>query len=863
MSKLPLWTLSALLLVGGMPLHAQSTYVVTGATSETNGSNGNVIDGGDTLNVTTSGAISTISSVAPGVQGILANGDNNTLNLNGTITTTGPFGHGVFINGDQNIIHNDGDISTASTGNVNNGVRAFGVGNQLLNTGTVSTTGGFFSPNSASSAVAFNGANSYVFNDVGGVIQTSGDTAQGVSIGDAGASQVINHGTISTENANANAIVIGGGNGAQVDNFGLLQTMQNFSNAVSVHGADTHVMNHSTGVIETGGINSIGIHVVGHDAVIQNSGAVQTNGLSGDGIIVEGEESIVVNSGSITSYDSGVGIRVNGDNAQITNLGANSYISVNGNSKRGIEYFGSGGVISNQGLVQSLSITSSDSSGILVSGPGNTVDNTGIIEINGVVSHGIVTLGGSNNTNNSGSISTSGSGSHGILSASGISTNITNSGFIQVSGDGSHGILSTGTIAVVTNSGEINSEAAIDTAAVKMEGTGNTLINSGNLFGSLSGYSALFTGSNANLTLEDGSILQGLVGFSGANNSLTLSSFPDQIIVTTQLPDTITTTSGNPYFTVGTTVMSFDLVTSAASGFNAAYHTADVIQVATAHHLDRRNEQGMQNSSRFWVSPFGKRSDFNFGVPQDLRLEGVVAGFDLSLSDQTLLGMYATYTRGLISTGLAQENIKGSYTGAYLRHSFGRLELDGGIMFGQGSTNSTRTVLNNLVLGGVETLDAKDEGRVFSSWMMARLPVETGWGVFTPEIGVRHSSYHTDGLQMSGVPVALPGLEIRNTELNLGARLTPGAYDTSFGTFEPSLKLGVILGRNSVESDDQVFTGTAHDADFSGTYIVPDLGIEVRSRFSDHTSLLFSFDVQSHLDAGSSRSFGLKFEHAF
>ncbi|MBL8578759.1 MAG: autotransporter domain-containing protein [Mesorhizobium sp.] len=135
-----------------------------------------------------------------------------------------------------------------------------------------------------------------------------------------------------------------GNNNQTVINNGLVETMGPFSPGILARGVDALIINN--GQINIGATASPGILVDGHGARIENRGSI-------------------VNTGDMGDYDPVPGIRINGDDAVITNTG---YIYAEGITGWAILSVGSNTLVINSGR-----IISAESSAFLLNGSGATL----------------------------------------------------------------------------------------------------------------------------------------------------------------------------------------------------------------------------------------------------------------------------------------------------------------------------------------------------------------------------------------------------------------------------------------------------------------------------------------------------------
>jgi autotransporter family porin len=234
-------------------------------------------------------------------------------------------------------------------------------------------------------------------------------------------------------------------------------------------------------------------------APIARGGAdvAQTNGIIG---IDAQDDSTVVNDGSLIIGDvvqGGVGINVQGANANITN---NGNIQVKGH----------------------YSETPTANIGILNTSPTATVTNNGTIDLSGVNSVGIRTQGGSKVTS-AGDINvltgvdpTSGVHNFGIW-ATGVGSSATLTGKVNLTGDGAIGVhVREGATADVSGSGQVTFADGSDQIGFFVYGPGSSVTNDSTVVENV-------TTTNSTLyRLEDGADFNG-TGITGTDSVLTAS----------------------------------------------------------------------------------------------------------------------------------------------------------------------------------------------------------------------------------------------------------------------------------------------------------------------------------------------------
>jgi len=277
-------------------------FTVDTPTTVLNGAAGNILDGDDTLTITSNGSITTANDA------VNAQGDNNTITNSGSILTTNIIARGIDAE-NFSTITNTGSVTT-------NGLGAFAIyaldNSTVTNTGTISTFGNY--------AYGIHvDDNSTVTNT--GTITTTGNDAFGIS---AEFDNIItNTGSISTSGEGAYGIF--GVNRNTITNTGSISTSGLNSYGISIFN-DNIITN--SGTITTTGVNADGID--GDDGnTVTNSGSITTTGVGADGIDVR-NNNILGNSGTIiTSAASADGFEIN-DNNTLNNTGSISTAGVNG-----------------------------------------------------------------------------------------------------------------------------------------------------------------------------------------------------------------------------------------------------------------------------------------------------------------------------------------------------------------------------------------------------------------------------------------------------------------------------------------------------------------------------------------------------
>jgi hypothetical protein len=282
---------------------------------------------------------------------------------------------------------------------------------------------------------------------------------------------ITNSGTI---NASSSVADIRGINGvvsyATIINSGTINTTTTSWNArgIGISGDYATITNSSTGIINStasaagGSKGARGIGVAGDYATITNSGTINSTALGSTGfaygIGVSGNNTLITNTGII--------------NASAEEGDVRTIVSSNTNNPQPAN-----ATIINSGTINATASAAYNARGISASGNYATITNSGIINSTAVggIARGIGTSGTNTVITNSGTINAAAStgGARGIGS-SGDNTTITNSGIINATAlvdGGMYGIRVDAIDNIITNSGKIIAETAIDTSS----STTNTL----------------------------------------------------------------------------------------------------------------------------------------------------------------------------------------------------------------------------------------------------------------------------------------------------------------------------------------------------------------------------------------------------
>ncbi len=243
-----------------VPTAFAADYTVSTPTTVTNGDAVNVLNGDDSLTITSAGSISTSTG---GVRGVAAVGDNNTINNFGSISTTGIATEGVFVV-NNSFINNFGSISTTD-------IDSFGIfgfdNNVLNNSGSISTT------SNGSFGIQLQDGNTITNS---GTISTGGDGALGIVVIDA--NNITNTGSINTGGDNAIAIWLNS-RGNVLTNSGVIKTTGPGAAGIYVGGIENTITN-------SGEIYALGANANAFETSASSNGTTFTN--SGKLITIEG-----------------------------------------------------------------------------------------------------------------------------------------------------------------------------------------------------------------------------------------------------------------------------------------------------------------------------------------------------------------------------------------------------------------------------------------------------------------------------------------------------------------------------------------------------------------------------------------------
>jgi outer membrane autotransporter protein len=480
-------------------------------------------------NVATQGDnASGISAIAYGVTGYdtdgnaVATGGNVTVTTTGTVSTIGDNSVGVSANsvyrlGDATVTV--GNVTTA--GNYSAGVVAQGVNAAVTVNGAINTAGDY----SYGVIALGSGGTASVVNN--GTITTAGYHASGIEAIATGDVSVSGAGTVTTTGDYARGIQANSLEGAVSVTTGDVSTAGNYATGISATTpyADAAGVTVNATSVTTKGDYSGGIYAYGGSGPVNvtSTGTVSTAGLGSFGVVAEsfgGDTNVVVNNVTTTG-DDGFGVLAIGDHTTVTVNGdlstTGTQASLGSLGGRGVEAEGlSSATVTVNGSVK----TAGDyATGVFVRAFGGyadgdaTVVNDGTISTAGVNADAvnIGSAAGTSTVTNDGTISTSGRGSVGIRSNQLYDIVVDGTGAIETSGlfgDGVNAFSRYGTVAVTQGSVSTTGDYAV---GVHADGYYGATVNVGKV--STSGY--LSPAVQATATYGDVSVTTGTVTTTG------------------------------------------------------------------------------------------------------------------------------------------------------------------------------------------------------------------------------------------------------------------------------------------------------------------------------------------------------------
>jgi hypothetical protein len=581
------------------------------------------------------------------------------------------------------------------------------------------------------------------------------------------------------------------------------------------------------------------------NCTIQQGGAISTSNDFENGIDA-GNTNTITNDGSISTQGAiANGIRA-GDGNTITNRGL-----IDTDRSEGI-FAGDGNTVTNAGI-----IVSNDDDGIRVD-DGNTVVHSGSIQSgalalrvddgNTVTSSGLIQaarvgiqLGDNNTLDFTNAITSGGRGiemeNGNIVSSRGsiVVTQVPANDAFGIEADSNNTITHTGSISVtgVNGGGDVHGIQAFANNTITHAGsvsvtgvagggtaygvelfTDNVLISNGAIIArGPDAFAIRFVNQNT-ATLEQNSLIVGLLNMSGGTDTVNLGRGENWLITfdaVNGLAENLNT-YGRPTAIIngGLTVATFDTAAT-VFGFEdeALSDLTGAINATLQHRLTAGNP-----ATYFWMQGIGgTRNADEAGGPgyllaeDQIRLGGMMGGFSLPLTSWARGGLFGGYAEldlnGAVSphAGIRSHEIdqESWFGGAYARAFMGNMFAD--IIFTGGDTQSEsrRRVLNNLALNGVDVATASYDGWFVNSAMTLGVEIPAGDGSkLVPSFSVGYAGMFLGGMAEQGslAAVSLSGrdVEIIDSRLQLELR---NAGSTELGSWQTAIRAG-LKGRASI-----------------------------------------------------------------
>jgi hypothetical protein len=684
-----------------LPQARADDFIVDSATFVTNGGIAPPLLGGDTLTVTGTGSIATVTD---STFGVFAE-DDNAIFSSGTVSTGGDQSVGILFD-DDNWVANEGVITTT-------GAQADGMAgdsdNLIDNSGSILTTG--------VNAIGIYGySDNAIFNS--GAIATTGSEAYGILI-EAGGNAIDSSGSIATSGSQAHAIYSTGSE-AVIVHSGTISTSGNGAYGIRNEGMDGWIENRGT--IATSGVNARGIRVAG-SGLVMNSGTISTGGNSASGIETDGSLNWVVNSGAIVTDGSlSHGILSNGDATILQNSGTITILFDNAY-----------GIFANRFSI---------------------VENSGTIRTEGDFGYAI-RLDDDNTIWNSGSIITEGASAAGIRAAD--FNLIRHSGRIRTSGADAEG-MRLSDFNTVYNSGLV---VSAQSDAFWFSGAGNALWLSAPAFIggaiTMSQPVAVDIGTGPSHSVFwtfDGGFAGGAPALSGP-----VPWFYDAASQTFATYDpTALMASGDQLAALSGAVAELarnrlDAAHARDGGARDGGAGDGGLASAAAFGAGRLAGDG----AGIWIaglSGTGGRDGTDTALAHELGHLGVAAGADAVFGALTLGAMagYAETRLKAESPFAAAHDVaaRGGFAGLYGRYRPGRLVLDASLAGGWTGHDQDRFVNDNLAPLGVSTASASYSGWWLSPGLAVALPLEAGRWTFTPALSGRYAVQWLDAYRETG-----------------------------------------------------------------------------------------------------------------
>lgn len=572
---------------------------------------------------------------------------------------------------------------------------------------------------------------------------------------------------------------------------------------------------HNNGSITTTGSRAFGIAGDGDDFTVTNSGTITTTGKESDAILSLGADTDITNSGTIsTTGEAAYGINAEGDRPTVLNSGT---ITTTGDDAYAIDTDEDDAKITNTGTITT---TGEDADGFDSDGDDVILINTGVMTMSGTLADGI---------DNDGDRAA-----------------ITNSGTITVSGEDANPIESNGDDVTISNSGTLRNTGTISGDhddvghGIAVDGDNVTITNSGEIYSS-NGSSIYVDGSDATVTLNNGTILQGVLTFTDPTTAtLNYAAGRTAILTFSSIPGTLTTagltsaTNGNTItilnpddFRLDTVAQTFNTMTRAVTG--SLEQQMDLNRLGgTSFVATNGPAPEEQNTTALWVTPLGGVLSRQGSDGFDHTFGGITAGAEKTFAEGLAAGVAGGFTVGR-TTSDGDIHSASSYSihaGGYLSRSWQATFAQFGLLGGYLKSDEEVTVLNNMVVGGLQDLSI-DYDYVYVT-PSARLghAFALSEGTLTPSARVRYSGlWQTGDADETATGLSVSGRSLHVLELRAQATYDHAPIVQNGGTLYLSANAGIdgIFTLNdsvdgtlqgaalnlSVDDDDAVLRGFA------------------------------------------------------
>jgi len=580
----------------------------------------------------------------------------------------------------------------------------------------------------------------------------------------------------------------------------------------------------NNGTITTTGDNAFGIAGDGDNMNVTNAGTISTSGEDSDGILSLGDDTEISNSGDIkTTGEDAYGIDAVGDDATVTNSGT---IDTTGEGAHGLAALGTDVMVTNSGTITT---TGDFAYGIDTDEDGADVTNTGTITTSGEDSDGYDSDGDDVTLRNSGVITASGKNADGIDN-DGDRATITNSGTINVSGEDSNGIESDGDDVTIINSGTVRNTGAVSGLdddnghGIWAKDDNVTVTNSGKVFSS-NGSSIYIDGSNATVTLNEGSVLQGVLTFTDPTTAtLTYSAGRTAILTFSSIPDTLTSgdlefsSNGNTVtyfnpddFQLGTTALTFNALSRELA--DVTERQMDLSRLGETGFVATNGSPAQTVADRWavWATPYGGVLNRSGSDGFDHSFGGLMGGAERGFGADLRAGVTGGFSVGQTDSDndIHSADTYSIFAGGYLTRNwhatFAQVSLLGGYL----NRDEEVSVLNNLVAGGIQDVSIGYDYVFVSPTVRLGRTFASAQGTFTPSVRARYS-----GLWQTGDATEnSTGLTVSGRSLNVAELRGQTEYD-----FAPIIQDTGAFHFGVAAGVDGIFTLSDDvDGDLSGT----------------------------------------------